>query len=578
MDWVALIDSTTGINGLNSLGGLAYAVTTQGSNVYVGGYFSQAGGISANNIALWNINTKKWSALGSGLDGVCRTIVISPDGLNVYVGGDFSKAGGQLIPGTAVWNVVSQTWSKVGNGAHVSYGIAVSQDNTKVYVGPWVWNISTSTWSPLGTGAGNSGVLKLSPDGTKLYNGFVGTSVGGTPANRIAVCDLTTSTWSALIDSTTGINGTNNNVTSIAVSPDGLNIYASGVFSTAGGIPVNYIAKWNTTTSNWSTVGSGLKTFARTLVITPDGSNLYASAGFTGSLENMSVWNITTETWSILNGDTNTQVFGIDIKSDGSSLYVGGDFTLAGSIAANGIAEYIIIPPPPTPVICFKEGTKILCRLNGSDVYIPIQYIEEGMLVKTYKHGYKKCKFNIKENIRNTEDHSINNLYRLSRTNNSELFEDLYITGSHAMLYDNISKKEEDAMNNLLETYNNKFNINISNKIDGKYKLIAYYDKTFVEIRQNININIYHLVLENENKYVNYGIYANGALTETIDEISLLRYYFNDVDEKINLINVAKTNKNTLKNAFINKGSIMNINRNPPKIGSKLMNKLTKFK
>ena len=230
------------------------------------------------------------------------------------------------------------------------------------------------------------------------------------------------------------------------------------------------------------------------------------------------------------------------------------------------------------PVICFKEGTKILCRINGKDVYIPIEYIEEGTLVKTYKHGYKKCKFNMKEQIKNTEEHSINNLYRLSRTNNSQLFEDLYITGSHSMLYDTISEREEEAMNTLLENYNNNFDIQISNKIDDKHKLIAYYDKTFIEVRKNIIVSIYHLVLENENKYINYGIYANGVLTESIDEINLLRYYFNDENEKINLINVAKTNKNTLNNAFINKGSIMNVNRNPPKIGSKLMNKLTNFK
>lgn len=231
--------------------------------------------------------------------------------------------------------------------------------------------------------------------------------------------------------------------------------------------------------------------------------------------------------------------------------------------------------PTPDPVICFKEGTKILCRLNGGDVYVPIEYIEEGTLVKTYKHGYKKCKFNMKEQIKNTEEHNINNLYRLSRTNNNQLFEDLYITGSHAMLYDTISEREKEAMNNLLDTYNSKFDINISNKIDDKYKLIAYYDDTFVEVKQNIVVSIYHLVLENENKYVNYGIYANGVLTESIDEVNLLRYYFNDVNEKISLINIAKTNKNTLKNIIVSKGSIMNVNAKPSKIGSKELDELT---
>jgi hypothetical protein len=143
------------------------------------------------------------------------------------------------------------------------------------------------------------------------------------------------------------------------------------------------------------------------------------------------------------------------------------------------------------------------------------------------------------------------------------------------MLYDTISEREEEAMNNLLDTYNDKFEINISNKIDDKYKLIAYYDNNFMEVRKDIVVSIYHLVLENENKYINYGIYANGVLTESIDEVNLLRCYFNDVDEKIRLINVAKTNKNTLNNVIVSKGGIMNVNINPPKIGSKKMNELT---
>ncbi len=252
MDWVALIDSPTGINGLNILGNIGNTVATQGTKVYVGGSFTQAGGIPANNIAVWDTISKTWSALGSGLNGICSTIVISPDGLNVYVGGSFTQAGGQSIPTTAVWNVTSQTWSKVGNGTRVSTGIAVSPDNTQVYVGLWVWNIPNSIWYPLGNGFGSATILKLSPDGTKLYAGFPGTFIGGASANKIAVCNITPGSiliWSALTDSSTGINGVNQNVSSIAVSPDGLDVYASGFFTTAGGIPVNYIAKWDTTTS-----------------------------------------------------------------------------------------------------------------------------------------------------------------------------------------------------------------------------------------------------------------------------------------------------------------------------------------
>jgi hypothetical protein len=219
------------------------------------------------------------------------------------------------------------------------------------------------------------------------------------------------------------------------------------------------------------------------------------------------------------------------------------------------------LEPIPEPIISFKEGTKILCKLNNQDSYIPIEFIEEGTLVKTYKYGYKKCKFNMKELLKNTESHNINNLYRLQRTTNSQLFEDLYVTGSQSMLYDSLSTKEHEDMTDLLETYNIKYNINMSNKIDDKYKLIAHYDNTFTEVRRNININIYHLVLENNNNnnnnnnngYTNYGIYANGILTESNDEANLLLY-------------------------GLNTGNVMITNKKPNKLGPKDKNKLTKFK
>lgn len=231
-------------------------------------------------------------------------------------------------------------------------------------------------------------------------------------------------------------------------------------------------------------------------------------------------------------------------------------------------------PAPDPGTICFKEGTKILCKLNGQDVYIPVENIEEGTLVKTYKNGYKKCKFNMIELLKNTENHNINNLFRQSKLTNSNLFEDLYITGSHSMLYDNLTEKEEEAMYKLLATYNSKFDIEIPNRIEDKYKLIAYYDKRFTEVKQNISVYIYHLVLESDNNNRNYGIWANGVLTESIDEFSLLRHLNNS---NIKLVNVAKRNNKILNNVFLSK-STMNLQIDNKPLGTKLMNKHTMFK
>jgi len=57
-----------------------------------------------------------------------------------------------------------------------------------------------------------------------------------------------------------------------------------------------------------------------------------------------------------------------------------------------------------------------------------------------------------------------------------------------------------------------------------KYKLIAYYDLNFEECDDERVHNIYHIILENENKFGSYGIYANGLLVESTDEAGLGRF------------------------------------------------------
>jgi len=50
------------------------------------------------------------------------------------------------------------------------------------------------------------------------------------------------------------INGVPKSVNAVAIS--GSDVYVGGVFTTAGGIPANYIAKWDG--ASWSALGTGL--------------------------------------------------------------------------------------------------------------------------------------------------------------------------------------------------------------------------------------------------------------------------------------------------------------------------------
>jgi hypothetical protein len=68
--------------------------------VYVGGYFTSAGGAGANRIAKWS--GSDWSSLGSGINGGVYAINVS--GSDVYVGGSFSLAGGKSSSHIACWH------------------------------------------------------------------------------------------------------------------------------------------------------------------------------------------------------------------------------------------------------------------------------------------------------------------------------------------------------------------------------------------------------------------------------------------------------------------------------------------
>jgi hypothetical protein len=234
------------------------------------------------------------------------------------------------------------------------------------------------------------------------------------------------------------------------------------------------------------------------------------------------------------------------------------------------IASDIIIE---ISAICFKEGTKILCFIDKKEKYIPIEDIKEDTFVKIYKKNgkfedqYKRAKTIIKGSILNAREHTMHKLYKLSKSKNPALIADLYVTGSHALLYDNLSNEEFEKMDELIERYNN-YNIkfrdedeydeeyinDIKNMIkyyndykitlEDKYKLIAYFNTDFEEVTDNSICNIYHIVLENENKYENYGIYANGILAESTCEVSLTRF---PGYEKINESN---TVNNGIKKGF----------------------------
>jgi len=97
-------------------------------------------------------------------------------------------------------------------------------------------------------------------------------------------------------------------------------------------------------------------------------------------------------------------------------------------------------------------------------------------------------------------------MYRLSKENYPELIEDLYITGFHAILVNNLTDEQIEKTKEIM---------NILYKTDDKYRLIASLDDRAEEITDNKEYTIYHFSLEHDDIFMNYGVYANGLLVES---------------------------------------------------------------
>jgi len=171
-------------------------------------------------------------------------------------------------------------------------------------------------------------------------------------------------------------------------------------------------------------------------------------------------------------------------------------------------------PPPPPPPPCFKEGSLIL-TIDG---YVPIQNLRTGDLVKTLTKGYLPINIIGKKTINNKLSNlPIDRLFVCTNENYPEIFEDLYITGLHSILVDDITKKQHEIITEL-----HNLDRNDIFKTEGKYRLPVFLDEKAHQYGIEEEVTIYHLALDNEDEDNNYGIYANGLLVETTS-INLLK-------------------------------------------------------
>ena len=177
--------------------------------------------------------------------------------------------------------------------------------------------------------------------------------------------------------------------------------------------------------------------------------------------------------------------------------------TVSTSTASNGIAKTMT-----TIIPCFKDDTKILTDKG----YVHIKDLKNGDLIETFVHGLKPITAIGRKQIIHlaTNDRNPEQLYKYTNDTHSSIFEDLIITGRHAILVDDFVSDEQRE--NVSNFYKGVL------KTDDKYLLPSSLDNTSTVYEVTGEYNVYHLALQNDDENKNYGIYANGLLVETASE------------------------------------------------------------
>lgn len=312
--WVATFGGAPGMN--NTVACLvAFDDGVGAPQLYAGGMFSTAGGVTAPGVAVWNGTA--WSPLGAGMNGTVESLALFDDGRGggpaLYAGGSFTLAGDVAANYIAKWN--GTAWQPLGEGMN--------------------WEVRALAAYDDGSGGGPA-----------LYAAGAFSTAGGVTAQSIARWNGTT--WSSL--GTGANNGVNNAINALAVVANGdgggSSLYATGHFTVAGGVAAQFIARWNGVA--WSPLSSGLNNIGASLAAFDDGSGpalyvggLFSSAGGTAA-NSVARWNGLA--WTALgSGVANGSVLSLASAAgpDGEQvLCVGGDFTVAGGASANRIAAW----------------------------------------------------------------------------------------------------------------------------------------------------------------------------------------------------------------------------------------------
>lgn len=359
------------------LSGYAYAFSLFNGDLVVGGFFNAAGAVNANNIVRWNGST--WSTLGNGITplfGETATVFcLTNVGGDVYAGGDFDFAGGLSAKQIARWN---GSWQAVGSGTNSAVRTITSLGSTLVAGGGFTIAGSGTAnaiarwdgafWGPFGGGTVGI-VTKFGSLGGRVVaaGDFHQSATNGVAHNVVR--------WDGVQLRAFG-SGVNGLVEALEAFDAGARdeLVVGGQFTIAGGVAASRIARWrenpitNFPPAAWEAMGAGFNN--RVTAIERFNGTTYAGGLFTASgataMSRVARWNNTTAVWEAMSTGMNGSVYAL-VGYNGF-LYAGGSFTTASGVSTGGLARWN--GSSWTPVSGIFSGTVLALEVHDGKLII----------------------------------------------------------------------------------------------------------------------------------------------------------------------------------------------------------------
>ncbi len=257
------------------------AITKHDNEIYAGGFCASDGGLKK-----WNGTT--WVTVGSGVNG--SVVALEVYNNELFIGGVFDTIGGIPCDGFAKWD--GNNYTPIGMPSifippSAVTAICIYQGEiylggnfyTAAYPNDTIQNIiryDGSNWKSAGGGmhGGMDNISCFAIFKNELYVAGTFTKAHGNVGNYIQKWDGTS--WSEVGGGVIGNGGVGNGQISDLIIYHN-ELYAVGVFGYAGGIPAQYISKWDGT--NWCGLSSFFDNTIGCLGVYND--MLYVGGGFT---------------------------------------------------------------------------------------------------------------------------------------------------------------------------------------------------------------------------------------------------------------------------------------------------------